>query len=174
MLRAPMPEFMVLGGMMVGRDEIKHLIRPWSSLASFRLSVRLLWRYIGDRIGHHRGTRLLLGNALVGRLLFSLRQTKARIALNTALVELIREDGAVLARSSRKRAVATSCAPGARWCWPRVDARPARMATRPDGRRRAAFPRFEGNSGDGLAARNRRAARSTATMRRRSSGCRHR
>lgn len=95
LLRPPMPEFMVLGGMMVGRDEIKHLIRPWSSLAAFKLSVRLVARYLGDRRRHPRGTRLLLGQALVGRMLMSCVQKGVEIAVDSKLVELVRAGGRV-------------------------------------------------------------------------------
>jgi len=95
LLRPPMPEFMVLGGMMVGRDEIKHLIRPWSSLAAFKLSVRLVTRYLGDRWRHPRGTRLLLGQALAGRMLMSCVQKGVEIAVDTKLIELVRAEGRI-------------------------------------------------------------------------------
>jgi hypothetical protein len=49
LVRPPVPEFMVLGGMMVGRDEIKHLIRPWASVAAMKLSARLVFNYLVDR-----------------------------------------------------------------------------------------------------------------------------
>ena len=129
LLRAPVPEFTVLGGMMVGRDEIKHLIRPWSSLTSLRLSTRLVWRQLVDRVRHSRGTRLLLGNALVGRLLYSLKKNKhATLAVNARLVELVREGdrvtGALIEVDGKRQAVRArrgvvlatgGCAASARW-----------------------------------------------------------
>ncbi len=96
MLRPPRDEFMVLGGMMVGRDEIRHLIRPWRSLQSLRIAARIVGRYARDRLSYRRGTRLLLGNALVGRLLYSYRNLSGRVALNTALQDLWVEGGRVL------------------------------------------------------------------------------
>ncbi len=96
MLRPPRNEFMVLGGMMVGRDEIRHLIRPWRSLQSLRIAARIVGRYARDRLSYRRGTRLLLGNALVGRLLYSYRTLGGRVALNTALQGLWVEGGRVL------------------------------------------------------------------------------
>ena len=36
LLRAPIGEFMALGGMMIGRDDIEPLARPFASTASFR------------------------------------------------------------------------------------------------------------------------------------------
>ncbi len=82
--------------MMVGRDEIRHLIRPWRSLQSLRIAARIVGRYARDRLSYRRGTRLLLGNALVGRLLYSYRTLGGRVALNTALQGLWVEGGRVL------------------------------------------------------------------------------
>lgn len=99
-LRPPVPEFMVLGGMMVARDEIKHLIRPWRSWTSFRIASNRLAQYLRDRLGGTRGKHLVLGNALVGRLLYTCRQRGVDFALRTSLVDLVasggRVDGAVL------------------------------------------------------------------------------
>lgn len=89
-LRPPIPELMIFGGMMVSRDEIKYLIRPWRSLHAFRLATWRLLEYLLARIEHRRGTRLVLGNALVGRLFYSCRQKDIEIALDAKLVEVIR------------------------------------------------------------------------------------
>ena len=35
LLRPPIPEFMLLGGMMVGKDDIPPLMRPFESAANF-------------------------------------------------------------------------------------------------------------------------------------------
>lgn len=71
-LRDPLPEFCVLGGMMVNMTDVKHLLGVWRSLASWKHGVKLVLRYFGDRLsGHHRGTRVLLGNALAARLFHS-------------------------------------------------------------------------------------------------------
>lgn len=74
LVRPPIPEFTVLGGMMVDRTDIGHLLNMTRSRASFAHSARLLVRHAGDRLRHPRGARLVMGNALVGRLLHSLRQ----------------------------------------------------------------------------------------------------
>jgi len=94
-LRPPIPEFMVFGGMMLSRDEIKHLIRPWRSMFSFRLATRRLLEYLGQRLRHHRGTRLVLGNAMAARMYYSCLQKRIPIDLNTKLVELVVQDGRV-------------------------------------------------------------------------------
>lgn len=68
-LRDPLAEFVVLGGMMVNLTDVKHLLAITRSFASFRHGMKLLLRYASDRLrGHHRGTRLLLGNALAASL----------------------------------------------------------------------------------------------------------
>ena len=67
-LRAPIGEFMALGGMMIGRDDIEPLARPFESVVNFRRALSLLWRHATDRLRYRRGTRLLMGNALAARL----------------------------------------------------------------------------------------------------------
>jgi succinate dehydrogenase/fumarate reductase flavoprotein subunit len=95
LLRPPIGEFMALGGMMIGRDDIEPLSRPFESLANFRRVLSLLWRHVTDRLGHPRGTRLLMGNALAARLFYSLRQRKVPVWLNASLRELTRAGGRV-------------------------------------------------------------------------------
>ncbi len=88
-LRPPIPEFTVLGGMMVDRTDINHLLNLTRSWASLRHSARILGRYMWDRLRYPRGTRLVMGNALIGRLLYSLYQHKGvTLALNTQLVQI--------------------------------------------------------------------------------------
>lgn len=68
----PLPELMVFGRMMVTRGEATELLRAHRSPHGFFLGFRLLARYLLDRTSHSRGTRLVLGNALVARLLMAL------------------------------------------------------------------------------------------------------
>src|SRR4029079_9151328 len=93
LLRPPIGEFMALGGMMIGRDDIEPLSRPFESLANFRRVLSLVWRHVTDRLRHRPGTRLLMGNALAARLFYSLRQRNVPIWLNASLRELTRTDG---------------------------------------------------------------------------------
>jgi len=68
-LRDPLPEFMVLGGMMITMTDAKNLLAATRSFSAWREGVKLLLRYASDRLrGYHRGTRLVLGNALAARL----------------------------------------------------------------------------------------------------------
>src|SRR4051812_34780418 len=109
-LRAPIGEFMALGGMMIGRDDIEPLARPFESVANFRRALSLLWRQATDRLRHRRGPRLLMGNALAARLFFSLRQRKVPVWLNASVRELTTVDGrvtgAVLAVDGKTRRIA--------------------------------------------------------------------
>jgi succinate dehydrogenase/fumarate reductase flavoprotein subunit len=71
MLREPLAEFMLFGGMMISRQDIPHLRKFSRSLRSALHVTKLLLRYGRQRLGAPRGTTLYLGNALVGRLLKS-------------------------------------------------------------------------------------------------------
>lgn len=97
LIRPPIPEFTVLGGMMVDRTDINHLLGMTKSLASFRHSARIILRHLKDRLGHSRGTRLVMGNALAARLLYSLsRHDKVTLALNTTVEQIGHKTGQVV------------------------------------------------------------------------------
>lgn len=89
-VRPPIPEFMVFGGMMVGKDDIPRLIGRFRSLGNFTYSARLFFRYLADRLSHSRGTRVVMGNALVARLYSSLRKAKVPISFGASVKELLR------------------------------------------------------------------------------------
>ena len=92
LLRPPIPEFTVLGGMMVDRTDINHLLGMTKSWASLKHSASILWRHLRDRLTHARGTRLVMGNALVARLLHSFSQhAHATLALKTSVDALERD-----------------------------------------------------------------------------------
>jgi succinate dehydrogenase/fumarate reductase flavoprotein subunit len=111
LVRPPIGEFMALGGMIIGRDDIEPLARPFQSFAAFRAATALLWRHATDRLRYRRGTRLLMGNALVARLFYSLRRNRVPIWLNASLQELTavggRVCGAVLLVEGKRRQVKT-------------------------------------------------------------------
>ena len=88
-VRPPIPEFMVFGGMMVGKADIAPLIGRFDSLGNFIYSAKLFVRYIADRSRYRRGTRLMMGNALIGRLLYSLQKRKVPILFDAPIVDLI-------------------------------------------------------------------------------------
>ncbi len=89
LLRAPIPEFTVLGGMMVDRSDINHLLAMGRSWRSLRHAASIIGRHARDRLSHPRGTRLVMGNALVARLLHSLAQRpNVSLLVDTGLREI--------------------------------------------------------------------------------------
>lgn len=95
-VRPPMPQFMVLGGMMVGKADVTALLGRMRSLSNFAHSTRLVGRYAWDRLsGYGRGTRLVMGNALVARLLYSLMQAGVDIRYETHLEGLLTDSSRV-------------------------------------------------------------------------------
>ena len=110
LVRPPLPEFTLLGGMMVDRTDIGHLLSSTKSVKSLLHSAKLLARHARDRLGHSRGTRLVMGNALVGRLLYSLMRRDVDILTGVSLAKIIRladgrVSGAALASDSLAREV---------------------------------------------------------------------
>lgn len=89
-VRPPRREFMVLGGMMLGKTDIPALLRPFGSWDDFKHAAGLLARHALDRLRFRRGTRLIMGNALVGRLLHDIRRLRVDIRYQTALKELVK------------------------------------------------------------------------------------
>jgi succinate dehydrogenase/fumarate reductase flavoprotein subunit len=87
-IRPPIPEFLVLGGMMVGKADIPRLLGRFRSAGNFVYSAKLFARYLMDRLRYRRGTRLLMGNALVARLFLSLRKRKVPILFNASIANV--------------------------------------------------------------------------------------
>jgi succinate dehydrogenase/fumarate reductase flavoprotein subunit len=94
-VRPPIAPFMVLGGMMVGKLDIPYLLKPFGSAANFIAASKLLLRHATDRLRFSRGTRLVMGNALVARLFYSLQQRNVPIEYDAKLVELVTSDGRI-------------------------------------------------------------------------------
>jgi succinate dehydrogenase/fumarate reductase flavoprotein subunit len=95
LLRWPLPEFMLLGGMMIDRADIPHFRSAGRSWRSTAHVVRLLARYGWERLFVQRGASLYLGNALAGRLLHSLLTLKVDLVLNVAVSRLIYDGASV-------------------------------------------------------------------------------
>jgi 3-oxosteroid 1-dehydrogenase len=94
-VRPPIAPFMVLGGMMVGKLDIPYLLKPFGSVTNFVAASKLLLRHAADRLRYKRGTRLVMGNALVGRLFYSLRQRNVPIAYDAKLIGLVKNNDCV-------------------------------------------------------------------------------
>ena len=89
LVRNPIPEFTVLGGMMVDRDDIFHLLRLTETWKSFSYSVRIIVRHMLDKLLHPRSTRLVMGNAMIARMLYSYIQRKGLLVTNTEATQLL-------------------------------------------------------------------------------------
>lgn len=83
----PLPELMI-GGMMVTRPEAATLLTLPSPRA-LGLAARLFTRYATDRMRHSRGTRLVLGNALVAQLFRAVLEARIPILFECVPEELL-------------------------------------------------------------------------------------
>ncbi len=92
LIRPPIPEFTILGGLMVDRDDISHLLKMTKSFTSFWYAAKLLGGYMKDRILRGRSSRLVMGNALIGRLLLSARKLGVAIRTKTQIVGIKRAE----------------------------------------------------------------------------------
>jgi succinate dehydrogenase/fumarate reductase flavoprotein subunit len=95
LLRAPLPEFTLIGGMMISRQDIPHLRRMTRSWRSALHVAGLLSRYALQRLSARRGTTLYLGNALAGRLLQSTIQLGVCLRTGITVERLVNEDGRI-------------------------------------------------------------------------------
>ncbi len=101
-VRPPRPEFMGLGGMMVNRNELNALLNPFSSGTNFMTTMKVVLPYFMSRLRYPRGTRLVMGNALVGSLFYNLKQNNVPVWLNAPLQELLYENGKVVGAKIQK------------------------------------------------------------------------
>ena len=112
LIRPPIPEFTVVGGMMVDRDDVGHLLKMTKSFSSLRHAVKLLARHARDRMSWPRGTRLVMGNALIGRLLHSLLARDVTVLVGTRLEAMHKGadgiDGITLGRNGERRRIAVT------------------------------------------------------------------
>ena len=95
LVRDPIPEFTVLGGMMVDRDDIFHLLRLTETWKSFSYSVRIIVRHFLDKLLHPRSTRLVMGNALIARMLHSYIERQGLLVTNTEVTQLMQEGNTI-------------------------------------------------------------------------------
>ncbi len=63
---------------MVGKADIAPLIGRFDTLANFIYTTKLFTRYVVDRLQYRRGTRLMMGNALIGRFTTACKNAKCR------------------------------------------------------------------------------------------------
>ena len=85
LLRDPLPEFLLFGGMMVSREDLPVLRRVGRSPRAVWHAAKLTARYAWQRLRAHRGTTLVLGNALAARLFKSSRDLNVEILLGASV-----------------------------------------------------------------------------------------
>ncbi|MEP7029789.1 MAG: FAD-dependent oxidoreductase, partial [Pseudolabrys sp.] len=112
-LRAPIPEFTILGGMMVNRADIDNLLKMTKSRSAFVHAAKILARHGLDRLRYKRGTRLVMGNALAGRLLLSLIKRDVDIVLETSVASFQQSGGAVTGVTLKGKRVTCNIEAGA-------------------------------------------------------------
>jgi succinate dehydrogenase/fumarate reductase flavoprotein subunit len=83
LLRPPIPEFTVLNGMMINRQDIGHLLNRFKSVESALYTVRLGMRYVWDRVRYGQTARSVMGHALIARMLSSALKLGIDIVTNT-------------------------------------------------------------------------------------------
>ncbi|HVB46863.1 MAG TPA: FAD-dependent oxidoreductase [Burkholderiales bacterium] len=93
LLRWPLREFMLFDGMMVARPDLPHLRNALRSPRSALRALRLVGEYAWQRMSAPRGTHLVLGNALVGRLLKSALDLGVSLRLGAPVVRVVMRAG---------------------------------------------------------------------------------
>ncbi|MDM0021791.1 FAD-binding protein [Variovorax saccharolyticus] len=93
LIRPPIRRLMLLGGMSIDKRKVDDFLNPFKSLRGFVRVVSTLARFAADRTRYSRGTDIGAGNALIARLLLTLRKAKADLWVGAPLVELISESG---------------------------------------------------------------------------------
>ncbi|MGC4252525.1 MAG: FAD-dependent oxidoreductase [Sphingobium sp.] len=105
LVQPPMHRLMILGGLMLGANEVEDFLHPLSSWAAFGRVTKKVMRYMADRLFHSRGTDLRFGNALVARMLYSIPRERLTIYTDAPLVELVSENGRVSGALIRRNGV---------------------------------------------------------------------
>jgi 3-oxosteroid 1-dehydrogenase len=91
----PLPELMLFGGMMITRSEGAQLLKADRSLKAALLGARLIARFAAERVSYARGTRLVLGNALVARLLKECLTRGVDVVSQATVSRLIVDGGSI-------------------------------------------------------------------------------
>lgn len=95
-IRPPLATGMIFGGMAIGREDFPHLYNVTRSPRSVFHVARMLSRHARDRlVGYSRGTRMVMGNALVGGLVHALLERGVQIQLNCRITGLASHGGRV-------------------------------------------------------------------------------
>lgn len=96
MVRPPIPEFTILGGLMVDRGDIKHLLNMKKSLGSLGYSIKLILKYFFQKLVHGRCSRMVMGAALIGRMLLACKKLGVTVMCDTQVTEFLTEGDKVV------------------------------------------------------------------------------
>ncbi|WP_340314917.1 FAD-dependent oxidoreductase [Rhizorhabdus argentea] len=102
LMRGPMPELTVFGGMQVDAAEAVDLQYSWKRWRSFKVATRLMARYAIDLLRYRRGTRMIRGQALIARLLRSAIDLGVEFQTSSKVEELLYVKGRVVGVRARR------------------------------------------------------------------------
>ena len=106
MVSPPLPELTVFGMMVGTGQDIKHFMRTFKSLASFKYTTLRFFKYFLEHLKYGRGMTLTNGNALIGRMLKSAYDLGVTMWASSPVEELLYENkrvvGAIVNKNGEK------------------------------------------------------------------------
>lgn len=106
-LRPPLDQLTVLGGMQVDAGDLDPLIGRWRSWANFRHSARLALRHAADWVRSRRGRVLKSGNGVAARMIRAAADKGVTFLRNAPAHALVERDGRVVGAMIRIDGVPT-------------------------------------------------------------------
>lgn len=94
-LMPPIPEFTVLNGMMINREDINNLLARFKNIKSFIHTVKLVSNFTWDKLRYGQTARSVMGHALIARLFTSAIKLNIDIALNVEVEDINMVDESV-------------------------------------------------------------------------------
>ncbi len=86
-LRPPIPEYMLFGGMMIAKADIRRCLGGFRSLKNFAHAARLMGRYLARPAALPARHAADDGNALTARLFYSLKQRGIEILFDVLIAD---------------------------------------------------------------------------------------
>ncbi len=102
-LRPPLATMTLLGGMMIGRNDLPHLFKMTRSPQSALHVAGMVARHAQDRLKHTRGTRLTNGNGLIAALALTAVEKGIPLWLEAPLLKLTLRGGRVTGATVRRQ-----------------------------------------------------------------------
>ncbi|EXJ63256.1 uncharacterized protein A1O5_11577 [Cladophialophora psammophila CBS 110553] len=94
-VRYPIQGYSAFGSMQADPEELPVVTHPFGSITNLALVTKKLLRYAMDLARYGKGTDMANGNALVGRLLFSVQQQGVQLWNNASATNPVIENGRV-------------------------------------------------------------------------------